>query len=132
MYAHIKNSCAYEKNSYLCPELLLKIMASNWLMRLERDARHGVITGSVTRVLYKKGEGRKMYSHPKVGTEVGLSLTATERGCLERLGHAPEFVVRIVGVDVDMEKGEMWLDVEPVSEVVEGPKDMLTEGWWLK
>ena len=107
-------------------------MEKKWLMRLDGAARRGVITGSVTRVLYKKGEGAKMYSHPKVGTEVGLALSVTERACMERLGREPEFVVRVVRVDVDMEKGEMWLELEPVSEVVDGPKDMLTAEWWMR
>ena len=101
-------------------------------MRLDGDARRGVITGSVTRVLYKKGGGEKMYRHPKEGAVVGLALGAVERRCMERLGLEPEFLVRVVRVDVDMEKGEMWLDVEPVSRVVEGPKDILTDEWWMR
>ena len=88
-------------------------MEKKWLMRLDGAARRGVITGSVTRVLYKRGEGAKMYSHPKEGTEVGLALSVSERACLERMGREPEFVVRVVRVDVDMERGEMWLVTSP-------------------
>ena len=101
-------------------------------MQVDPDTRKGVMLGEVDRVVFKVGHGEKMKRHPKIGTEVPLALSREERYALRRMGLAEEFVVRIKDVVVDEDKGIMWLVLEPVGVLVEGPKDRLTARFWMR